>query len=43
MGEVPESDRWLENTIINREILPYVYTRNLPARQNESENEEEMQ
>ncbi len=31
MGEVPESDKWLETMIINREILPYVYTRNLPV------------
>jgi len=30
-GEIPESDQWLETTIVNREILPYVYTRNLPA------------
>lgn len=30
-GEIPESDKWLETNIINREILPYVYTRNLPA------------
>ena len=30
-GEIPESDKWLEQTIINREILPYFYTRNLPA------------
>ncbi len=29
-GEIPESDQWLETTIINREILPYMYTRNLP-------------
>ncbi len=32
-GEIPESDRWLESSVINREILPYVYTRNLPVRQ----------
>ena len=31
-GEVPESDKWLEQTIMNREILPYVYTRNLPSK-----------
>lgn len=31
MGEVPEGDKWLEDMIINREILPYVYTRNLPS------------
>jgi penicillin-binding protein 2 len=31
MGEVPESDKWLETMIINREILPYFYTRNLPV------------
>lgn len=30
-GEIPESDQWLEKTIINREILPYVYTRNMPV------------
>ncbi|RNC64603.1 penicillin-binding protein 2 [Proteiniphilum sp. X52] len=30
-GEIPESDQWLETTIMKREILPYVYTRNLPA------------
>lgn len=27
-GEIPESDQWLETTIMNREILPYAYTRN---------------
>jgi len=32
-GEIPESDQWLEQSIINREILPYVYTRNLPVNQ----------
>lgn len=32
-GEIPESDKWLEESIINREILPYAYTRNLPAKQ----------
>lgn len=37
-GEIPESDRWLEQSVINREILPYVYTRNLPARQKETSN-----
>ena len=31
-GEIPESDQWLETTIMNREILPYFYIRNLPAR-----------
>lgn len=31
-GEIPESDKWLEQTIMNREILPYVYTRNLPTK-----------
>ncbi|HBG58812.1 penicillin-binding transpeptidase domain-containing protein [Proteiniphilum sp. UBA1028] len=31
-GEIPESDKWLETSIINRVILPYVYTRNLPAK-----------
>jgi penicillin-binding protein 2 len=31
-GEVPESDKWLEQTIMNREILPYVYTRNIPSK-----------
>ena len=30
-GEIPESDKWLEQTIITREILPYVYTRNIPT------------
>ena len=30
-GEIPESDQWLEQTIVNREILPYVYTRNIPT------------
>jgi len=30
-GEIPESDKWLETSVINREILPYAYTRNLPA------------
>ncbi len=30
-GEVPETDKWLEEMIINREILPYFYTRNLPS------------
>jgi penicillin-binding protein 2 len=30
-GEIPESDRELESTIMRREILPSVYTRNLPA------------
>lgn len=29
-GEIPESDQWLEQTIIEREILPHVYSRNLP-------------
>jgi penicillin-binding protein 2 len=42
-GEVPESDRWLENSVINREILPYVYTRNLPVRQNEPVKPQEEQ
>lgn len=32
-GEIPESDQWLESTIMNREILPYVYTRNMPVSQ----------
>lgn len=32
MGEIPESDQWLETTVVNREVLPYVYLRNLPAR-----------
>jgi len=31
LGEVPESDKWLETMIVNREILPYFYTRNLPV------------
>lgn len=30
-GEIPESDQWLETSIINRAILPHVYTRNLPV------------
>lgn len=30
-GEIPESDKWLEQTIMTREILPYVYTRNVPV------------
>ena len=30
-GEIPESDKWLEQTIMTREILPYVYTRNIPS------------
>lgn len=30
-GEVPESDKWLETMIVNREILPYFYTKNMPA------------
>ena len=30
-GEVPETDKWLEEMIVNREILPYFYTRNLPS------------
>lgn len=29
-GEIPESDQWLETSIMNREILPHTYTRNLP-------------
>lgn len=29
-GEIPESDKWLEHTIMTREILPYLYTRNIP-------------
>jgi penicillin-binding protein 2 len=33
-GEISESDRALETTIVNREILPYVYTRNLPKKGN---------
>lgn len=31
MGEIPESDLWLETTIVNREILPSMYTRNMPS------------
>jgi penicillin-binding protein 2 len=31
-GEVPESDKWLETSIINRVILPHAYIRNLPAK-----------
>ena len=31
-GEVPETDKWLEQIIIQREILPYFYTRNLPSK-----------
>lgn len=30
-GEIPEKDKWLEKTLMERSILPYVYTRNLPA------------
>lgn len=30
-GEIPEEDKWLEQNILNRSILPYFYTRNLPA------------
>ncbi|MGI6573180.1 MAG: penicillin-binding transpeptidase domain-containing protein [Fermentimonas sp.] len=30
-GEVPESDKWLETMIIERQILPSFYTRNLPV------------
>ncbi len=30
-GEIPESDKWLEKMIMEREILPYVYSRNMPA------------
>lgn len=30
-GEIPESDKWLETMIIERQILPSFYTRNLPA------------
>lgn len=30
-GEIPESEKWLETSVINREILPEAYTRNLPA------------
>ena len=29
-GEIPESDKWLETSIVNRVILPSFYTRNLP-------------
>jgi len=36
-GEIPESDQWLEKSIINREILPYAYTRTLPANQGETD------
>lgn len=32
-GEIPESDKWLETSIIDRVILPYAYTRNLPVKQ----------
>ncbi len=28
-GEVPENDKWLETMMIERKILPYVYTRNM--------------
>jgi penicillin-binding protein 2 len=30
-GEIPESDQWLEKSIFNREIMPYIYTRNMPV------------
>lgn len=30
-GEIPESDQWLETSIVNREIMPYTYTRNMPV------------
>lgn len=30
-GEIPDRDKWLEKTLMERSILPYVYTRNLPA------------
>lgn len=30
-GEIPERDQWLEHAIINRSVLPYAYTRNLPV------------
>lgn len=30
-GEIPENEKWLEQTIINREILPYMYTKNYPS------------
>ena len=30
-GEIPENAKWLEQTIMTREILPYVYTRNIPS------------
>ncbi len=31
MGEIPESDQWLETTIVNRAIQPSWYLRNLPS------------
>ncbi len=33
-GEIPDSDKWLEQAIMNREIMPYVYSRNIPVKQN---------
>lgn len=42
-GEIPENDQWLETSVINREILPYVYTRNLPVRKNEPNKGEQTQ
>jgi penicillin-binding protein 2 len=32
-GEIPESDKWMEEQIINRVILPPIYTRHLPPEQ----------
>lgn len=40
MGAVPESDQWLEQTIINREILPYVYKGNLHLKSGLSKTED---
>ncbi|HBK30569.1 MAG TPA: penicillin-binding protein 2, partial [Porphyromonadaceae bacterium] len=29
-GEIPETDKWLEKTMIDRVVLPYLYTKNAP-------------
>ena len=42
-GEIPKRDQGLERIIIKREILPYVYTRNLPAEEKEAAKEEVSQ
>ncbi len=36
-GEIPEEDKGLEQSVINRSILPYFYTRNLPANSSKRE------